>query len=274
MRKLFIKQTRPLAIALLMLAHTVTVLASASLQSEAISNHPSLPDFDARYAVQKYGLKLATATYTLHRNENTYHIAQHTELYGVAALFRNDTVRASSHVTLYKGQPRLQDFTYIQTGKEKNRDEELHFSYPDNPPDTTLIKGVSRSQPINVKTQGAVWDILSFQIPLMMEARPDIKTYPYKAIINGELDQYTFNLVSTGSFQFADRDYQTLEVVRNDPVKNRQLHIWLAPELHNLPVIIENYRDGELHSRMQLEQVQFDHQPVMQDNLDEADFDE
>ncbi|RKZ69695.1 MAG: hypothetical protein DRQ44_02680, partial [Gammaproteobacteria bacterium] len=59
------------------------------------------------------------------------------------------------------------------------------------------------------------------------------------------------------------KEYQTLHLVRSDPRKNRQLHIWLVPALHNIPVIIEYYRDGKQHTRARLESVQFnDENPI------------
>ena len=60
-------------------------------------------------------------------------------------------------------------------------------------------------------------------------------------------------------------------MVRIDPHKNRQLHIWLIPELHNIPVIIENYRDGKEHSRMQLESVQFNNESPLKDYIMDDD---
>ena len=241
----------------------------------------NLPEFSARYAITKFGIKLAEADYRLHYTDTGYRMTQQTRLYGMAALFRNDTVSASSIVDKVAGQLRLKKFTYRQTGKEKNRDETLSFHYRQNG-DTlnTRIDGVSRSRNVDITTEGPVWDVLSFQIPLMIEARPSKKQYPYMAVLGGELDQYTFKLEGKKNARFAGKQYSLLEVVRRDSKKKRALHIWLAPALNNLPMIIENYRDGELHSRMQLERVQFDQHPALQGNVNidgenaDQDFDE
>ena len=60
-------------------------------------------------------------------------------------------------------------------------------------------------------------------------------------------------------------------MVRTDPKRDRQLHIWLLPELHNIPVIVENYRDGKEHSRMQLESVKFNFDKPLVDDQDNKD---
>jgi len=225
----------------------------------------ALPEFTADYAITKFGIKLADANYRLRHTEHGYHISQHTKLHGVAALFRKDKVDANSTIEIIDGQLRLQSFNYVQTGKEKNRNENLTFSYKKSKEETsTKITGISRSEPVSIQTNETVWDILSFQIPLMIEANANKKHYPYTAVISGELDEYLFNLNATKTHEFAGKKYTLLELVRTNTANNRALHIWLAPKLHNLPVIVENFRDGKLDSRMQLERVQFDKNKSLQ----------
>ncbi len=234
----------------------------------------SLPEFTAKYAITKYGIKLAEAVYALAYTRNGYKMTQHTRLYGVAALFMNDRVDASSLVENMSGKLLLTEFFYRQTGREKNRDEDIHLSYrKSNNTEISHITGISRGRPVDIKTQGPVWDILSFQIPLMIQADSKKKNYPYTAVINGKLDKYTFRLQNTKTVRFAGTNYQLLEVVRSNKERTRVLHIWLAPKLHNLPVIVENYHDGNLHSRMSLESVQFNHAPqlIKNNNIDVDD---
>ena len=244
---------------------TVSVQAATNSQQHN-KQARLLPEFIAHYAITKYDIKLAEAIYRLRYTANGYRISQQTRLYGIAALFRNDTVDASSLVDKHNGRLWLKTFTYRQTGREKNRNEDIRLNHTNN---RTTITGISRSKPVNIHTQGPVWDILSFQIPLMIQARETINQYPYMAVINGELDKYTFNLRNKKQYYFAGKSWQLLEMVRSNKNKTRVLHVWLAPALHNLPVIVENYRDGKLNSRMQLESVQFDNQPVINAKTDD-----
>jgi len=242
----------------------------------SFADHKSfaLPEFTADYAITKFGIKLADANYRLRHTEHGYHISQHTKLHGIAALFRKDKVDANSTIEMIDGQLRLQSFNYVQTGKEKNRNENLIFSYKKAKEKTsTQITGISRSEPVSIHTNETVWDILSFQIPLMIEANANKKHYPYTAVISGELDEYLFNLNATKTHEFAGKKYTLLELVRTNTENTHALHIWLAPELHNLPVIVENFRNGKLDSRMQLERVQFDKNKSLQ-AIAEIDLDE
>jgi len=107
--------------------------------------------------------------------------------------------------------------------------------------------------------------MLSFQIPLMIEFDEKIKEYPYRALLKGEIDDYKLVLASSKTANFAGKDYKIVQLVRTDPKKDRQLHIWIAPALNNLPVRIENYRDGKEHSRAELESVSFNNATALTD---------
>ena len=235
----------------------------------------ALPEFTATYAIQKFGIKVAEAVYQLNHTENGYNFSQHTKLHGITSMFRNDTITAQSLVDETDGKLLLREYTYKQTGKEKNKDE--HFTIKWSHDDTQLkghITGIVRGEAIDVNASTPVWEVLSFQLPLMIDARTKKKSYDYNALLKGELSTYNFTVSTPKDFTFAKRNYQTLHVVNNDTVKNRQLHLWLIPELHNLPVVIENFRDGGLHSRVQLESVQFDSGSILSDEENDKQSDD
>jgi len=234
------------------------MLLTGSVAAQAAGKH-KLPAFHAQYAALFMGMKVAEADYDLSHTANGYTFSQKTRLYGLAGMLRKDTVDAVSHVEEEDGQLLLQKHEYRQRSSGDNRDESYSISWDKTTtPVTGTITGSYNGKPVKLTSKGPVWEPLSFQLPLMLEASTDKKKYPYKAILKGEINTYHFVLVASHTVHFAGKDYQALEVVRTDPRKgkDRQLHIWLIPELHNIPFLIENYRDGKLHSRMKLEQLQ------------------
>jgi hypothetical protein len=234
------------------------VLFSLSLHAAEEKINHALSDFSAVYAVQKFGIKVAEANYKLSHTDTGYKFTQFTELYGLARMFADDTVSITSIVDMVDSNLLLKKHIYIQTGREKNRDEDITLRW--DTADGKLkgkVTGIVRSKPIDHEVNRPVWDVLSFQIPLMIDANAGQKIYPYTALLKGEIDDYKFELTSTETVNIEDKEYETLHLVRNDPVKNRQLLIWLLPELNNIPLIVENYRDDKLHSRVQLERVRF-----------------
>lgn len=243
------------------------------LFSHNVAMANDLPDFTAKYAIQKFGIKLAEAKYKLSRTESGYTFSQNTKLFGFASMFRNDTVAATSSIDKVNGELLLKKYSYKQTGEEENKNEDISINWDtEHKPLKGKITGIVSGRKIEYETTKPVWEALSFQIPLMLDADEKKKSYRYSAIIQGEIDTYDFELVSQEAINFANKDYQTLHVVRTDPLKDRQLHLWLAPELNNLPILIENYRDGKEHSRMQLESVQFKNETTLSETESDDDF--
>jgi len=239
----------------------ISIFICVLLFSNNLFAQDDLAEFSAQYAVQKSGIKLAEAIYQLSYTDTGYKFSHNSKLHGIAAMLGDDSVSAVSYIDKVDDTLLLKKHSYIQTGREKNTDEDFSIQWNTTSKAVTgKITGMVRSRKINLETDTAVWEPLSFQIPLMIAANENVKDYPYNAILNGEIDTYNFVLTSKKSITFANKEYQVLQMVRTDPHKNRQLHIWLAPELNNMPIIIENYRDGRQHSRMQLESVQFNNE--------------
>ena len=267
-------RTSILALGCLLLSQTVlsqTVASQDSSDNKYRVCH-ALPEFQAKYAIEYYGLKAAEAHYKLSYTDTGYKFSQKTELSGFASMFADDTVTAVSIVDVIDNKLLLKKHRYIQTGKKKNRDEDIDIHWLTTEAQLKgKITGIVRNKKIELETDTAIWEALSFQLPLMIEADKNIKNYPYTAILKGKIDTYNFVLKPSKKIKFADKKYDALHLVRTDPRKNRQLHIWLLPELHNIPVIIENYRKGSLHSKVELESVQFNNKKILLSNLIEDD---
>jgi hypothetical protein len=230
-----------------------------------------LPEFTASYGIEKYGVKLAEATYTLSRTQDGYRFNQETRLSGMASLFSDDSISAVSIIEAGENGMLLKKHRYVQTGKEKNRDEDFSIKWNRNSQELSgHITGVVRSQPVDLEVDKPVWDMLSFQIPLMQEASEDRERYPYYALLKGELDTYFFDLVATEDITFAGKKYRALKLIRVNPEKKRELRIWLLPELNNIPAVVENMRDGKQHSYMKIESVSFEGKTPITDTTDNS----
>ena len=156
------------------------LILSATLFSQNLFAEHALPEFSARYAITKYGIKLAEAYYQLSYTDKGYKFTQDTKLHGIATMFASDTVSAVSYVDEIGDNLLLRKHNFVQTGREKNRDEDINILW--NTHKNTLrgkITGIVRSKEIDLRTDREIWDVLSFQIPLMIEANEKVKEYPY-----------------------------------------------------------------------------------------------
>ena len=251
---------------------TSLLFLAVTLFSHSIFAAQKLPEFSAKYAVEKYGIKVAEAHYQLRYTKSGYKFSQNTKLHGLASILGNDSVSAFSLIDKIGDKLLLTKHKYTQTGREKNRDEEFKILWQ---PDENILRGkitgIVREKKINIQAQSEVWEALSFQIPLMIDANINVKNYPYKAILKGKINTYNFILESTQEVIYAGNNYKALQMVRTDPNKNRQLHIWLVPDLNNIPIIIETYRKGKIDTHMQLEKLQFNNEKPLIAATDEDD---
>ena len=254
---------------------TLVVFLLSILFSHELFAGRALPEFSAQYGIEKFGIKVAEAHYQLHYTDTGYRFSQDTKLYGLARMFGDDAVSAVSLIDKRGDNLLLTKHEYTQTGREKNRNESFNIVWQTYK--NTLkgnVNGVARGKEISLQTDSEVWEALSFQIPLMIEANSNIKEYPYKAILKGKIDTYNFVLTSIKKINYAGTEYKALQMVRTDPHKNRQLHIWLLPELNNIPFLIETYRKGKEDSRIQLESIQFNNdKPLVAQTQDDDDDD-
>ena len=253
----------------------LSIILINSLISFNVFATRALPEFSARYAVEKFGIKLAEAHYQLNYTETGYKITQNTDLYGIAVYFSNYAVAAASYVDKDGDNLLLKEHTYVLSGSDENKNE--HYDIFWQTPKNTLngaVTGEARGQKIDISTNSEVWDLLSFQIPLMAEANKNVKEYVYHAILVGEINTYTFELIDYKKIRFNDTEYDALQMVCKDPDRDRQLHLWLVPALHNIPVLIENYRDGRVHYSGLLESVSFNNEAPYINQQEEDDEDE
>ena len=253
----------------------LSIILISSLISFNVSATHALPEFSARYAVEKFGIKLAEAHYQLYYTETGYKITQNTDLYGIAVYFSNYAVAAASYVDKDGDNLLLREHTYVLSGSEENENE--HYDILWQTPKNALngaVTGEARGQKIDISTNSEVWDLLSFQIPLMAEANRGVKEYVYHAILDGEINTYTFELIDFKKIRFNDTEYDALQMVCKDPDRDRQLHLWLVPALHNIPVLIENYRDGRVRYSGLLESVSFNNEMPYINQQEEDDEDE
>lgn len=251
----------------------LSIILICSLLSFNVFAIHALPEFSAKYAVQKFGIKLAEAHYRLNYTETGYKLTQNTDLYGIAVYLSNYAVAAVSYVDEDGDNLLLRKHTYILSGSDEDKNEDIDILW--RTPKNTLsgsITGVVRGQEISLATDSETWDLLSFQIPLMIEANKNVKEYPYNAILTGKIDQYTFELAGIKKITFGNKEYDALHMVCPDQNRNRQLHVWLVPALHNIPVIIENYRNDRVHFRAELESLSFNNEkPYIAQQIDDED---
>ena len=215
----------------------------------------SLPDdFEAHYEVEKYSTTIAEMTLSLSRQGQDIIYQSRTRPRGLLAMISNDKIDETSRLKQTDdGSLQLLSYHYNRKDRPKDRQQyELHWQ------DATTLKisGEYHHKTVQLEADTKVWDGLSIQLALMADISPDAvfnSQYDYTIVDDGQLKHYQFEYLSRETLRIGSKSYQTLKIRRQHDKKGKRIsYFWLATELNNLPVKIEQYKKGELNLTMQL----------------------
>ena len=213
------------------------------------------PDFTASYSVQKYGSQIAEMRLSLQTRDNIASYSSHSEARGLAALLTNQEIDETSELDISDAAapPRLLRYQYRHRGRA-NKNQQFQVDYLDD--NQVRVEGSYGKQPFQLDSEQPVWDQLSVQLALLATAQQSPTSgqqYRYTIIDDGKIDEYAFEFGGEAVLKIAERTYHTLKFTRVHG--KRTTSLWLAQELHYLPVKIDQYKEGELNLRMTLEQI-------------------
>ncbi len=228
----------------------------------------SLPEYNAVYMVEKLGTVIGKSTYSLRHTDKGIHFSQVTELVGIAALLRSDRIEEDSWLVYDGDLLLLKKYKYIHSGSKKNRNVDLEIVWTTDNTSQKLsgqMTGTSAGKTISSPVDVTVRDALSFQLALRHDAMvaststkfngSDSSVFDYPVLSKGKLKQYQFTRVGTEDLDLIDKTIATIKLERKN--NNRTTRLWLAPELHYVPVKITHTKEGKSDMLMTLDKINF-----------------
>ena len=216
-------------------------------------------EFSANYALQIHGITLARALYTLEHTENGLAMTQSTRPIGLLALFRNEKIDVRSDMVFENGKLLLVSYDYRHTGDSKDRDVRFKIDWKNHEQDLVgTATGVYEGRNLNLIIDQPVWDPLSIQVPIMIDAAKKLTPHQHGLFMKGEFRRYLFENHGSETVKFNGKQFNAMKIAGREINRDRTMYVWMSPELHNIPIIIEQWKNGELKSTVILESVTFD----------------
>lgn len=252
----------PKSISFFLLLLILMCSALQPAQAQPAQAEDLLPEFRAIYSVEKRDSIVGRATYELKKTEQGLHFSLKTKLVGFFALFMNDRVEEDSWLSGPHAQLQLQRYQYLHKGSERNRDVKLNVSWStDSASDTTqataiettigTVTGTAIDKPVKLTVQSQVWDALSFQLALMLDASSGADVFKYPVLSKGVLKQYEFKKLLEKELEI---DEETVNAIKFERIHGDNITwIWLAPDKYHLPVLIERVKNNKVDTRMSLD---------------------
>jgi hypothetical protein len=228
--------------------------------SPFIATARDLPhEFEAVYTLEIYNTVLARANYRLKHTDNGLFMEQSTRPVGLAALLRDDEINVRSDMIIDNNRILLVSYDYRHTGDDKDRDVnfKINWQTDDNNTANGKATGVYEGEKVLLDVDQPVWDPLSIQVPLMLDAGKNLPPHQHGMFLKGEFKYYRFENQGNDNVSFNDREYKAIKIAGKETKRDRAMYAWLVPELHYLPVKIEQWKEGKLKSTVRLESATF-----------------
>lgn len=207
-----------------------------------------------------FGTVLARATYTLQHTDNGVTMTQSTRPVGLIALLRDDKIDVRSDMVVDNGQLLLVNYDYTHTGDDKDRNVRFKINWQTNGKQELVGKatGVYEGKNVDIVIDNPVWDPLSIQVPIMLDAGRNLPPHKHGLFMKGDFKNYLFENHGEAKIRYNGFEFTAVKIAGRETERDRAMYVWMVPELHNIPVKIEQWKNGELKSTVKLESVSFE----------------
>jgi hypothetical protein len=231
----------------------LVVLCAALAASQALAA-PKLPVYEATYRVEYKGRNSGSSVFAVSYDaqHDRYTFRSETQVKGLLKLVSPNPVVEHSEFELSDGALRPLSFRY-EDGSRKGEDNyTAEFDWASG---EVAIQGENGL--LTLALESGTLDRGSLQVMLMHELASDALPGPHVLADEDSLKTYEFAfeddaVIDTPLGQF------TAKRLRQQRVgSSRHTVLWMVPKLKFLPVLIEQYRDGEVRTAFALEELEW-----------------
>lgn len=213
----------------------------------------ALESYKATYRLTYSGFYVGEAFYQLHVNGNGNVLFEaRVEPRGIASLIRNDIISEQSRLHLTSdGILTAIDYEYLHK-RGRNVEEEKHIKFDwDNKQAISSVDG----EEVRLDVAPDTVDRMSLQLMIMQDGILDntFEQLDYQVVEDLELRDYTFEVTGRSRISTGAGSFDTVRLERRHG--SRTTIFWSAPKLGYLPVRVEQRRDGNPTSRMDMSSV-------------------
>jgi len=217
-------------------------------------------EFTANYVLQMSGTVLARATYTLEHTDTGVTMKQSTRPVGLIALLRDDKIDVRSDMIVDEGRLLLVNYDYTHSGDNKDRNVRFKINWQTSHKQGFVGKasGIYEGRHFAMSIDNPVWDPLSIQVPIMRDANKNLPPHELGLFMNGEFKHYLFESSGSETVKYNGMQLTAVKMAGRETKRDRAMFVWMVPEYHNIPIKIEQWKNGKLKSTVLLESVTFD----------------
>ena len=209
------------------------------------------PEFRATYQLHKLGMNAAEVRSSLEtKADGSMLYKSKTETKGLVSMFRSDKITEKTVLEKSGSQWRPLSYRYIHKGSKKNRNRSVDFDYANN-----RANCISRGKPSEHTLQKDMHDGFSLQLKLMHDLHEGKTDLDYQVIYKGKIKRYRFENMGNETIETNAGTYNTVKLKRSREGGKRTTYMWVASQLHFLPVRIKHVEKDGTEFSLELEKI-------------------
>ena len=206
----------------------------ATFLETSIANNYSIPPFQAEYLLKHNGIEIGHVQLSVKQTvPGSFKLTSFTETSGILSFIRDDDVVETSNFEIINQRPRPTSYLYQEHLGDGRKNVSLSFNWAD-----LNVTNHSKGTTWKLAISDGVLDKALMQIALMQDLNTD-KTLTYEIADGGKLKTYRFKTLGTEKIKIKGSTYQTVKLARKKGDKPLITYYWCAPELHNLPILLQ-----------------------------------
>ena len=212
-----------------------------------------LPSYTARYQVEYRGRIVGSSEFALAHDEQSgvHTFSSRTRARSLLRFVTPRDVVEHSEFIVQDGRIRPLEFRY-EDGSRKGEDN-LHMVFDW---DAGRVAVARSEDDLELELQPGVLDRGSMQVALMRDIATNDHPGPYTLVDENGLVTYEFVRQEDAEVETLAGTFRAQSFRQQRAGSSRTTLIRVVPELRYLPAVIEQYRNGELNTRMVLESVE------------------
>lgn len=232
---------------------SIRIIAMVLLGAAAPSLAASLTPYTAHYGVTTHGIGVGVAQFELTPMKDAHwKFSSESHTTGVVSLFRSDKIRQSSTFDVAKdGSLRARSYRYAYAGDD-DRDQHIVFEWADN-----IAHDYYRGDTVSIRIPDGASDPFLAQLKLSKRVAHGMVKGLFPVVNRNKLEIYHLKVVGTGNIKVPAGKFRVVRVERNDPGSSRKTVFWLAPDLHYVPVKVQQLKNDKAVFRLALKSIRF-----------------
>lgn len=216
--------------------------------------------FKANYTLEMFGLTIAEATHTLEHTENGLSMTVSSIPVGLLALFYEGQIDIRSDIVKDNGQLLLVNHDYAHSEDTEGTTVRYDISWLESQEQDPAASatGIYKGEKINIDSDRPIWDPLSIQALIIINADKKTASYEHGLLMKDEIKHYSFENQGKETIRFNGTDFTTLKTVVKETKRDRVIYVWMLPEYHNIPIKYEHWKNGKKKSTLLLQSVTFE----------------